>query len=334
MTRRDWIALPFACPLAAASVSVKDVQTALKLSMAGDASKSLAARLSAERKSPLIDGRSVALIVENPKPVVLTGALARFERIAMRRLPGTTVQVHVMEIEKDQKVPYALEVDGAPLPDPWNPTAVVTMPDYKPPREAGGEFHGETRSLQDGVLVHAPKAVDPLPLMIVLDGPLYTQAALPQIAGAAKQVPPMVLAMAPAGADPHTVLAAVSKEFRLRDDPPARCVMGAAAEGFRAFAAAWKASDVFGRVLAQSAHFPERGFPDTLRNSPTKPIRGFLSAGRNDPVSVVDANHLVWGALRQKAYPIVCREDEGFACIYSWQKLLPAALAQAWAGSP
>ena len=108
--------------------------------------------------------------------------------------------------------------------------------------------------------------------------------------------------------------------------------MGAGEAGWRAFQAAWQSPEVFGRVLAQSAAFPERGFPDEVRNAETKPIRGFLSAGRNDPESVIDANHLVWGALRQKGYAITCHEDEGFACIFSWQRLLPAALAHVWGG--
>jgi hypothetical protein len=145
-------------------------------------------------------------------------------------------------------------------------------------------------------------------------------------------MPPVILAMAAAAADPKAVLATVSKNLRVRDSAADRCVMGAGAAGFRAFDAVWQSPDVFGRVLAQSANFPERGYPDTIRSSPPKPIRGFLSAGRNDPRAVIDANHLVWGALRQNHSAIVCREDEGFPCIFSWQRLLPAALAQVWGG--
>ncbi|MGH9657888.1 MAG: esterase family protein, partial [Bryobacteraceae bacterium] len=103
--------------------------------------------------------------------------------------------------------------------------------------------------------------------------------------------------------------------------------------------AAWHFPEIFGRVLSQSGSFVsiEKGhtFPDLVRAAERKNIRGYMSVSSNDNEarqwgSWVDANHLLWGALRQKKYDFVYSEDEGFHNWYTWELQLPDALAALW----
>lgn len=228
------------------------------------------------------------------------------------------------------------------------------MPHYRVPHEcepdrgiARGQFHplGEATAY---VPAQAPAA-----LLVVFDGPAYRSARLPEMLdslAARRRVPPLVAlfldspappsALAPSPAYAHELrdglLGTAGSRWKLPEAAPARAVLGAALGGLAAFNAAWQAPDVIGRVLTQSANFPASPealqYPEVIRAAAARPIRAHLTLSEHDPEGVRDANHLVWGALRQQRYQFTSHEDEGFGSFDTWQQQLPRALEELWRG--
>ncbi len=341
---------------------------ALKLSMAGDASRSIADRLKRQKQSPLIEGRHVVFAVDAPsREVVLGGVVALDRPIPMRKLAGTTVWVSVHEFGEGVKFTYHFLLDGQPSADPWNPRrdasdqSVAAMPKYRPPREAQPDAsvpRGELRAAEPSfngqkATWYVPKQQggEAAPLMIVHDGAGYIAAKLPEILDsliARRRIPPLVALFLEArpnreyedlsDAYPSWLRAGLAVAppagIRLRDDPSSRAVIGAASGGLAAFHATWTLPGVFGRVLCQSANFAANRqasqYPEAVRSSPPKPLRLSMTLGAHDPEAVRDANHLLWGALRQQRYSFAPIDDEGFYSFDTWQRQLPKALEELW----
>ncbi|MFN0172015.1 MAG: alpha/beta hydrolase [Bryobacteraceae bacterium] len=349
------------------TVSVKEIQMALRLSMAGDAARSIAEKLKRQKRSPLIEGRHVVFTVDTPaRQVALAGVVAPDRPLPMRKLAGTTVWVSVHEFSEDARFTYHFLVDGQPLADPWNrersgeAESVVSMPRHRLPREAQPEPGVPRGELRAGRSVDGHQATwyvpkqhggAPVPLMVVHDCAGYLTAKLPEILDsliARKRIPPVVgLLLDPRSREEYEDLseaypkwlhaqlrAAPPPGITLRDDPASRAVMGAASGGLAGFHAAWTMPGLFGRILCQSANFAANRqalqYSEVVRSSPPKPLRLCMTLGAHDPEAVRDSNHLLWGALRQHRYDFVPIEDEGFHSFDTWQQQLPRALEALW----
>ncbi len=362
MRRREWFAAAAGVLVGAAErVPLKDIETALKLSMAGDAARALANRLRAARRSPLIEGRRLAFVFEGAaRQVEVAGLAAPDGPLAMRRLPGAAVWVSLHEFGDDVRFSYHLVVDGKPMPDPWNAErtpdgeSVVVMPRYRAPRECEpgpGVPRGQFQALGQAAAYVPPGS--PAAVLVVLDGSGYRAAKLPEILDsltARRRMPPLLAlfletalpaeALAPSPAFANMLREGVLREAGARWELPAapagRAILGAGAAGLAAFHAAWQAPEVFGRVLTQAANFaahPEAlRYPEWIRAAPPKPLRLHMTLASHDPEAVRDANHLVWGALRQQRYDFTSHESDGFASFDTWQQQLPRALEEWWRG--
>jgi enterochelin esterase-like enzyme len=360
--RREWFAAAAGALAGAAErVALKDIETALKLSLAGDAAHALANRLRAVRRSPLIEGRRLAFVFEGAaRQVEVAGMVAPDRPFAMRRLPGAAVWVSLHEFGDDVRFSYHLVVDGKAMPDPWNVErtpdgeSVVVMPRYRVPRECEpgpGVPRGRFETLTQAAAYVPPGP--PAALLLVLDGSGYRAARLPAILDsltARRRLPPLLAlfwegalpaeALTPAPAFANSLREGVLREaggrWNLPADPADRAILGAGAAGLAAFHAAWQAPEVFGRVLTQSADFaahPEAlRYPEWIRAAPTKPLRLHMTLASHDPEAVRDANHLVWGALRQQRYDFTSYESDGFRSFDTWQQQLPRALEELWRG--
>lgn len=363
---------------ASSRVKPKDVETALKLHIAGDTAKSLAQRLQSEKRSPLVDGRKVVFVLESEaaQPPKLIGDVSGGRDWRMERLPGTRIWVFLHEFPEDQKFTYRYEVDGKASADPWNSeqdsrgASLVIMPKYRAPRESApssqpGEvkplsFHSRILDSERKGWIYVPRQYsgEPAPVMIFQDGSGYRNAHLPEILDSLiekKKIPVLVAVML----DPvrrseeydtvsdrygrflrDEVLPLIRKDYPLLDDPMSRGVAGISSGGICAFSAAWFLPETFGRVLSQSGSFVsiEKGntYPDLVRAAPKKNIRGYMSVSSNDLDNRFgnweDANHLLWGALRQQGYEFFYHEDEGFHNWFTWELQLPEALVRTWAG--
>jgi enterochelin esterase family protein len=106
------------------------------------------------------------------------------------------------------------------------------------------------------------------------------------------------------------ILPAVSKDYRLTDDPEGRCIAGSSSGGICAFTVAWQRPDMFRKVFTTVGSFTNiRGgnkYPELVRTSEKKPIRMFQQDGANDIVnqfgSWPEANKAMAAALDEKGY--------------------------------
>jgi enterochelin esterase family protein len=82
------------------------------------------------------------------------------------------------------------------------------------------------------------------------------------------------------------LLPAIAKDYNITKDPARRGIGGASSGAIAAFTVAWHRPDQFGKVLSIVGSFTNiRGgdaYPDIIRKNEKKPIRIFLSDGRND----------------------------------------------------
>jgi enterochelin esterase-like enzyme len=82
------------------------------------------------------------------------------------------------------------------------------------------------------------------------------------------------------------LLPAIAKEYNITKDPARRGIGGASSGAIAAFTVAWHRPDQFGKVLSIVGSFTNiRGgdaYPEIIRKSEKKPLRIFLSDGRND----------------------------------------------------
>ncbi|MDA0792077.1 MAG: alpha/beta hydrolase-fold protein [Proteobacteria bacterium] len=84
------------------------------------------------------------------------------------------------------------------------------------------------------------------------------------------------------------IIAAVSREYRITDNPVGRCICGMSDGGLAAFAVAWERPDLFNKVICHIASFVRlidgEGYPHKVRQSRRnpKPLRVFLQDGRNE----------------------------------------------------
>lgn len=156
------------------------------------------------------------------------------------------------------------------------------------------------------------------------------------------------------------VLPRVEKEcnVKLTKDPDARAVMGSSSGGSAALIMAWYRPDLYHRVLTTSGTFvnqqwpfnPETpdgawGFHETLiPNSPTKPLRIFISVGDRDSLNPnvmrdgmhdwVEANHRMAKVLKDRGYHyqyLFCR-NSGHGIGNARAQFMPHAIEWVWHG--
>lgn len=156
------------------------------------------------------------------------------------------------------------------------------------------------------------------------------------------------------------VLPRVEKQcdVKLSKDPDARAVMGSSSGGSAALIMAWYRTNLYHRVLTTSGTFVNQqwpfdsetpdgawGFHETLiPNSPTKPLRIFISVGDRDLLNPnvmrdemhdwVEANHRMAKVLKDKGYHyqyLFCR-NSGHGIGNAKAQFLPHAIEWVWHG--
>ncbi|MBK9166105.1 MAG: hypothetical protein IPM24_01435 [Bryobacterales bacterium] len=356
-----------------AKVSIKEIQTVLRLRVAGDSARPLVEKLRASRQSPIVEGRNVAFVYEagpGERPV-LGGALTAGRGLAMQRLGSSNVFALVIEVDDRQKTTYSVYIGDEPRPDPWNPArtedarSIVQMPKYRPPAElSSGPLRGRIEPFRvaskvlgrdcEGLL-YVPEDSQPSRGMILLGGPVYRAGGAVEILDALiarKRVPPVAAVLIDPFDRAEAYLDGSDRLARfLRDDlvpalqalHPIREVglAGTAEAGWAAFHAAWAMPEAFPRVLTQSAAFQGAGranpYPGIIRAAPLKHLIGWMSVSahdrESDAGSFADGNHLVWGALRQRGYAFTFHDDDGYHDGFTWQRQLPEAFVRLWSGA-
>ncbi len=99
-------------------------------------------------------------------------------------------------------------------------------------------------------------------------------------------------------------------QIRISDDPERRMICGISSGGICAFTVAWQHSDHFRPVLSHCGSFTNiRGghnYPYLIRTTPRKPMRVFLTSGRNDAQTLTGdwplANKTIANALTYAGY--------------------------------
>jgi enterochelin esterase-like enzyme len=96
------------------------------------------------------------------------------------------------------------------------------------------------------------------------------------------------------------VLPLVEALWNISADPARRCSLGGSSGGIAAFSAAWFRPDLFGCVVCWVGSFTNiRGghnYPWLVRNTARKPIKVYLSDGRND----LNNQHGAWPLANQQ----------------------------------
>jgi enterochelin esterase family protein len=216
----------------------------------------------------------------------------------LERLEGTDVFLRTFAIEPGARFEYSLQIDfGEPVPDPRNPrtcetpfgrASEVVTPGYEVPAhvaaptgpagrvetvEYTSEMLGNTRELSIYLPAGYDEGTEPLPLLLLHDGPHWIRlGGLPRALDhliAAGRVPPLVaVAIAPldrwwfesGGSRTEEYLAMLATElvpylgerYRLTDDPAHRALTGVRGFGLTSVFGVVAHPDVFGRAGAQS----------------------------------------------------------------------------------
>jgi len=135
------------------------------------------------------------------------------------------------------------------------------------------------------------------------------------------------------------ILPAVSKDYKITDDPENRAICGISSGGICAFTVAWERPDQFRKVLSHVGSFTNiRGghnYPALIRKgSDKKPIRVFMQDGSND----LDNRHGNWplgnkqmyAALKFREYDVKFVYGEGAHNGNHGSAILPDSLRWLW----
>lgn len=297
------------------------------------------------------------------------------------------VWIHTRTFDPDAYIEYAYMVTGQPdrVPDPFNqrsiwnginaynhyfhmPEAPVSIPEAqrirgvargtvtrhllaKPPADfllAGGKRR---------VLLYAPPVQEPVPLLVVFDGPdYYRRAALVTIIEnltAQGRIRPLALALIEhgrqarfieyAGSDSTVkflldgLLPFAEQHLNLIDisrHPGAHGLLGASMGGWMSLYAALRLPAVFGHVICQSGAFmPTPGYTpalfDLIRHMPPQPIKAWLGCGKYE--GLVFASRAVHAVLTESGYRHTYHEFSAGHNYTAWSRVLPQALESLYA---
>jgi enterochelin esterase-like enzyme len=134
------------------------------------------------------------------------------------------------------------------------------------------------------------------------------------------------------------ILPAVSKDYKLTDDPNQRAICGLSSGAICAFTVAWERPDAFRKVLSHIGSYTNiRGghvYPDLVKKEAAKPIRIFLQDGSNDLVnrfgSWWEANQKMAAAFKEKGYDYQFVEGTGGHTPKHGGSILPESLRWLW----
>mgnify|MGYP000035340274 CR=1 FL=1 len=193
-------------------------------------------------------------------------------------------------------------------------------------------------------LYHPPTTGEPVPLLVVYDGPDYLRrgklAAIVDNLIAAKRIRPLAIAFLQNGgaarmveygqAEPTLsfvigqVLPLASRELNLLDfenQPGAHGVMGASMGGLMSVFTALKAPEVFGKAVSQAGAFElwerETTTMQMVRHFPKPNVKLWLDCGSMD--FLLASNRKMAALLAEKRYDFTYRENGGAHNYTTWR---------------
>ncbi|QDT34320.1 SMP-30/gluconolactonase/LRE family protein [Thalassoglobus polymorphus] len=138
------------------------------------------------------------------------------------------------------------------------------------------------------------------------------------------------------------IIPEVKKSYNISDDPNDRAIAGASSGAICAFTAAWERPDQFRRVLSTiGTYVGLRGgdaYPVLIRKHEPKPLRVFLSDGRND-LNLYGgewfvANQAMLSALEFSGYEVEHRWGDGGHNSKHAVQIMPDAMRWLWKNYP
>ena len=195
-----------------------------------------------------------------------------------------------------------------------------------------------------GVHLYAPPANEPVPLLVVYDGPDYLQrgrlTAIVENLIAEKRMRPVAMAFLQNARTRRNVeyicsdatitwldkeiLPLARKHMRLvniRDNPGAYGVLGASAGGIAAMYTGLRMPEIFGRVVSQSGVFSLEGRDfaavDLVRHRHAHDLKIWMDCGILD--DLLEDNRRISRLLKEKEYNVTYREFSGGHNYTSWR---------------
>src|SRR5215216_5294716 len=322
--------------------------------------------------NPVVQGNRAIFLWEGDSAPLLISDLTRwderpksFKRLTSTRQPTTNKAIWScsLTVPRDAYVEYALRdpVTQDQFLDPWNEHSVSngmgkrnnffympeTMPSPFSVRRADVPTGTLTRHRVDtswlledegerDVYLYKPGTTEPVPLLIVYDGPDYLhRARLATIVDnliADKRICPIAIAFLQNGRSRRSVeyfcsdasiswldreiLPLARKQMRLidtRKQPGAYGVLGASAGGLMSVYTGLRMPEIFGNVLCQSGVFALYGRDfaavDLVRHEHAREIHIWMDVGQMD--DLLEDNRRMQSLLNEKGYRVTYREFSG-----------------------
>jgi enterochelin esterase family protein len=317
--------------------------------------------------TPLIDDNTATFVWQGDDPPLLRGDWNDWDEdssLTWQRAKGARgkpasgpVWTATLELAADAYMEYCLGTDEDRVADPFNLRRVSNgvgqfnhwfyMSQGSPTplaRRQRGAPKGEvirldlpTHMMVAGqrrrLILYRPLAQEPVPLVLVYDGPDYLRraslAAVVDNLIAQRRIQPIALAMlangrgarmAEYGGSDGTllfvheiVLPAAREQLDLIDitnKPGSFGVMGASMGGLMALATGLRLPHIFGQVLSQSGAFYFGSYPTTaaeiVEQGPARPVRIWMDVGRYE--GLLDGNRRMYVQLQARGYDVAYRE--------------------------
>lgn len=274
---------------------------------------------------------------------------------------GHNLWQHTLELPEDAYLEYVYLLDGKRLVDPRNPQRVFNginaynhyfyMPDAQPSdlvNSRQGVAHGTVKRMkvkgsyhlgdknhaidlfEREVYFYRPPVDEPVPLLVVYDGPDYLRRAkLPAIVDNLihqKRIRPLALAMLANGRKNRFLEYACSdvtlgfidcgllplarSELNLLDpdqSPGSYGVLGASLGGLMALYTGLRRFEIFGKVLSQSgAFYPGFVLNDLVKNKQGQQSRVWIDVGTFE--YLLSFNRQMWALLVEQGYQVAYHE--------------------------
>ena len=336
--------------------------------------------------TPLIDGQAATFVFQGAEPPVLRGDFNGWdpEQAPEWQPDENDVWTIQLSLAEDAYIEYTFGTDEARVVDPFNPRRVSNgmgkynnyfyMPKGGPtsfaafrraaPHGTVTRFDVPTHMLVAGrqrqVYLYQPPAGEPVPLVLVYDGPdYYRRANLATVVDnliAQKRIQPIALAMMDNGRDARTseygssegtmvwlqevVLPLASEHLSLVDvsaSPGAYGVLGASMGGLMSLYTALRLPGTFSRVLSQSGAFHigpyATGVVNLVHYVPVPPLRIWMDVGRYE--WLLQSNREMHTLLQARGYDVTYNEYNAGHAYVAWrddlvhglQHLFPAVSA-------
>ncbi|MCI0397932.1 MAG: esterase family protein [Chloroflexi bacterium] len=334
--------------------------------------------------TPLIDGETVTFVWAGVAPPCLLGDFNHWdpERAGPMVEAESGVWTHQETFPRAAYMEYAYildpdtsETDAGRGRDPYNPRLkwnglsatnhYFYMPDAQPtplvrrrrgvPKGTLTHHRVQTGELTTGrrrdVYLYRPSAADPVPLLVVLDGPDYLRqgkiAAIVDNLIAQQRIRPIALALpqngrqarfleyacsdATVGFLVYCLLPLAYDELNLLDPaevPGAYGILGASLGGVMAVYAGYRVPQLFGRVFSQAGAFSLAGndlvIYDLVTSRPAPPLQVRLDVGTYD--FLYQTNQRLCNLLIEKGVNVSYHEYPAGHNFFAWRDQLAAGL--------